>query len=86
MELIKQFLQRFSNLTLPDDTLKRFFIDLVKQDFNLTLTRDQITVKNKVLIVKNTSSVLKSELFLRKQKIVDRLKEGLGPLAPEDIR
>lgn len=85
MELVKQFLKKFSQLTLPDDTLKRLFVELVEQDFGLKIERDQLTFRNGVLLV-NVSPALKSELYLRKNKILAKLKEGLGAKAPQDIR
>lgn len=85
MELLKQFLQKFSHLTLPDDTLKRFFIELAEKDFGLKIERSQLSVRNGVLFV-NVSPTIKSELFLRKHKILLKLKETLGSKAPHDIR
>ena len=85
MELVKQFLQKFAHLTLPDDTLKRLFIELVERDFGLKVERDQLTFRNGVLLV-NVSSAMKSELYLRKNKILAKLKDELGSKAPQDIR
>lgn len=86
MDLIGQFLKKFSNLTLPDETLKKAFIALVEKELGITLQRDQVIIKHKVITVLNVASGLKSELFLRKQKLLTRLQEELGAVAPEDIR
>lgn len=85
MDLIKEFLQKFSHLTLPDDTLKRLFVELVDQDFGLKIERSQLMVRNGVLFV-NVSPTIKSELYLRKHKILTKLKDTLGSKAPQDIR
>ena len=85
MELVKQFLRKFSHLTLPDDTLKRLFVEIVERDFGLKVERNQLTFRNGVLLV-NVSSAMKSELYLRKNKILAKLKEELGAKAPQDIR
>lgn len=85
MELIKEFLQKFSHITLPDDTLKRLFVDLLEGDYGLKIKREQLSVRNGVLIV-DASPTMKSEIYLRKNKIIEKLKTNLGAKAPQDIR
>ena len=44
-----------------------------------------LKVKNKVVYIQNSSPALKSELFLRKRKIVEELKNFFGDRSPKDI-
>ena len=85
MELLNLFLNKFSNLTLPDDSLKRIFIELLAADYKIEIKRDQLSVKQKVLFI-NTSPIIKSEIFINKHKILNKLNNLLGSKAPHDIR
>ena len=85
MELLKHFLNRFSNLTLPDNSLKRIFIEILATDYKIEIKRDWLNVKQKVLII-NTSPIIKSEIFMNKHKILTKLNNLLGSKAPHDIR
>lgn len=85
MELVKFFLQKFSNLTLPDDTLKRLFIDIVVKTCGIELDRSQIVFRRGELLV-TTSPIVKSELFLRKNQIMKQLEIELSVKAPKNIR
>ncbi len=84
MDTIKAFLQKFSKITLPDDTLKRLFIEILERDFGLIVEREKLAFRNGILTV-NASPAVKSEIFLRKHKILNKLKESLGSKAPQDI-
>jgi predicted nucleic acid-binding Zn ribbon protein len=46
---------------------------------------DKIYIRNRILYIHVTSSVLKSELLMMRQDIIDRLNENAGELMVEQI-
>jgi len=85
MNTISNFLNKFTKITPPDDVVKRVFIDIVIEFTGVILKRADIVYKQGVMLV-YVPAVIKSELYLAKSKILQELKNKLGPKAPVDIR
>jgi ribosomal protein L23 len=87
MRKISDFLDKFKNIGLKESATKEAIAKAINELFGKELvSRSMIGVKGKSVFVK-TSGVLKSEIILLKDKIIDRAKsQSLFPLDIEDIR
>ncbi len=87
MRKISDFLDKFKNIGLKESATKEAIAKAINELFGKELvSRSMIDVKGKSVFVK-TSGVLKSEIILLKDKIIDRAKsQSLFPLDVEDIR
>jgi hypothetical protein len=69
------FLQRFSHLAKSNDEVKEVVCLLLFEVGALVAEKKNITIKNTTLFLK-ISPVKKSEVFLKKQKILDALTKN----------
>ena len=71
---IKDYLKKFENLLPREVVVKNLVIQAINDVLKITLTRPQMTVQgNKVFI--NGHSALKSEIALKQEKILGRMRE-----------
>lgn len=79
------FLERFKKLRPPDETVRLAVIALMGEYCKGDVSLAEVTVKNGTVFVV-ADPALKSELFLKKRKILGELAKQLGDKAPKDIR
>lgn len=77
MKNISSFLEKFTNLTPPERFIKEIFIRAVLEVTNVNLKKEEIEIsgKNIFLLLHPTK---KSEIFLKKQKVLKKTNEELS--------
>lgn len=81
---IGDFLNKFKNLTKPDETVRRSVVKVVKNKIGFDLGIDDVSVKRGTVFL-NTHGAVKERISMKKEEILDLLKEDLGFQAPKDI-
>lgn len=78
---VENYLAKFKKAASED------FSEKVKEFFKKKFpgTEFDLKVKNKVIYINNSNPGLRSELFLRKRKIIEDLGEVFGDKSPKDI-
>jgi hypothetical protein len=74
---LSDFFKRFQHLTIPDETIRKTIVGLIKEQIGATIVLEQVSVKNNSILIK-TSPAIKSGIFLRKQELLRELKERTG--------
>lgn len=82
---INNYLEKFKNISVPSEGVRKDVSQAIKDEIGLELEVKNISIKNMVIYVKCDSSA-KSEIFLRKNKILDRLKKAKKNEEILDIR
>jgi len=82
----EKFLEKFKNLKPPKKLIQDETTRTIKDILGVSLVDDDIEQKGVTLFIKTKNSVQKSEIFLRKNKIIGKLEKKLGSRAPKDIR
>ena len=77
MKGIRLFLDRFRNLTPPDQFIKKECISVIKNRLNVEIKKEDISIKNNIIYI-NTSSTIKSELFIKKEDLLKELSECIS--------
>lgn len=85
-ENIGRFLERFSNLRPPKKFIQEETAKAIKSVVNIEINPDEIEERGGVVYIKTKNSSLKNEIFLKKEKILNSLKERAGSRAPKDLR
>jgi len=87
MKQLSGFLKKFKVLVKDDRELKDSIKQNFEEIFNVKIDRQKIELTNKVVFLKigKESSVLRSELFLKKEIFLDSLNKKTG-LNFKDIR
>ena len=77
MEHASIFLEKFKRFGFKDQILKETIIEVIKDEFDSELNRDDITMINGVVRI-NVTGPLKSEIFIKKEKIQNKVLEKLS--------
>ncbi len=82
---LAHLLDRFKNIKPPHDTVKRHIIADIKELFGVDIRREDIEVKHTTICI-NISGPLKTEIFMQKKQLLDRLQQSLKEEKIGDIR
>jgi hypothetical protein len=80
------FLERFANFKPSQNLIKDESAKIIGGVLNVEIKPEDIEERNGVLYFKSINPVLKNEIFLKKQVILEVLKDRLGPKSPMDLR
>ena len=83
---VGKFLERFANLRPSKTLIKEQSAKIISGLLNVEIKPDNFEERDGVLYLKSANPALKNEIFLKKNQILEALKEKLGPNAPRDIR
>jgi hypothetical protein len=75
MQNINSYLDKFKNLAVPNESIRKDVAGIIKNEIGIDLEIKDISIKNMVAYIKGGSAV-KSEIFLRKKKILEKIKEA----------
>ena len=77
MKGIRAFLSKFRLLTPPDQFIKKECISVIKDMFGVEIEKENLSVKNNTIYI-NTSSTVKSELFIKKESLLVELSKRIS--------
>lgn len=83
---IGNFLGRFANFRPSKNLIKEQSAQIINVILNAEIKQDEIEERDGVLFFKSSNPALKNEIFLKKNQIIEALKEKLGSNAPRDLR
>lgn len=81
-----KFLDRFKDLKPPKKFIQDETAKAIKSAVNIEINPDEIEERGGIIYFKTKNSSLKNEIFLKKEKILNSLKERVGNRAPQDLR
>jgi hypothetical protein len=83
---IKDLLGRFSNIILSGEGRKQILKEALFEATGIIIETKNISIKNNVVYL-NIKPIYKNEIFLKKDKIFEKLKDKIGNnKIPEDFR
>ncbi len=85
MEHLSFYFGKFSKLTPPDEELKKAVIAAVLQHTGYQLARQDLRV-GRWSVYLNTPGIIKSELVIKRKKIITTLQLALGQDKPKMIK
>lgn len=82
---INLFLEKFKNLTPPDDFLRVQIVEAAREVAGVAIRKEDVRIQNRIVFI-TTTPIAKNELYIKKTALLERLKT----LAPKgeivDIR
>lgn len=81
---IKDLLASFNNILISEEAKKTLIIDIIKEITSISIRSQDIKIKNGTIYL-NIKPVYKNELFIKKEEIFSKLKDGLGKKAPKNL-
>jgi len=85
MKALSQFFDKYKNIAPPDVVIRDSVVLLFDEYFSFPITREQVKVRSGVVYI-DCPSLVKSEVFLNKKKILDELLRRVSPHRVRDIR
>lgn len=84
MEQIQALLKRYAHIQAPEKTIREAVIAVVREVVGISLGSEDVDVKKKTIRI-HAPSVLKNEIRLHQQDILECLKKELNKDAPTSI-
>jgi hypothetical protein len=84
MKKIGDLVERFKNFVPPEKILKEIIIDAIKDVAGVNLSLKEIEINHSNARLK-TSSIKKSQILIKKEKVLEALSIKLGKKSPRDI-
>ncbi|MCX6713055.1 MAG: hypothetical protein NTY66_02505 [Candidatus Vogelbacteria bacterium] len=85
MKSCADLLAKYQNLKPTDSIKKEAAIEVINKLFDLKLEKKELSIGNNIIRI-NSSTKLKSEVFIHKAEIMRSLREILGKECPKDIK
>ena len=82
---IKSFLEKYKNITPPNGFLKKIFISAVKEETNIDIEVKDVHVEHSVIYL-TASPAAKSELYIKKPRLLEKIRDQLEKRRISDIR
>lgn len=87
MKRLGDLFERYQKrLKPPQSSVEKIVVEVIKEQFNFDIeqTRCSFNVSTKTAYL-TIPSILKTEIFLKKNELLEILKERLGESAPKEI-
>lgn len=85
MDLIKNFLSRYKNLSNHHLNISNQAQVVIKNVAGIDLPVEKISYRNRTIFI-NSSPLVKGEIFLSKNNLINALNQELGEVLVDDIR
>ncbi len=79
---LDKFLDKFKKIKPP---INYIIIDIIKNELNVNIKSENILIKNNIIYIK-TKPIIKSEVFIKKQKILELIKNKTNNNKFKDIK
>ena len=83
---IGNFLERFANFRPSKKLIKEQSAQIIGALLNVEINPEDFEERDGVLFLKSANPALKNEIFLKKNQILEALKERLGEKSLRDLR
>ena len=75
MQHLNNLLENFKNILNSEIVYKKKIITVLFECTGVELQTNQVDIKNSILYLKDVSFVVKNEIFLRKNLVLDKLND-----------
>ncbi|PIR58084.1 MAG: hypothetical protein COU71_00605 [Parcubacteria group bacterium CG10_big_fil_rev_8_21_14_0_10_38_31] len=82
---LSPFLEKFKNLKVPKEALIDDLIEIILNTTGIKLEKENISVNKPTIFIK-ANSMIKSEIFFKKQQILEELEKQFYSKSITDIR
>lgn len=84
MDLISKYLEKFKHIEDPKKSREK--VALVINSFGFNLSTEEIKISKNKILISGTNPLIKNQLFLHKENILNALKKELPGLKIEEIK
>ena len=82
---IKDLLLRFNNLLISGELQKNTVRTIISETIGVEIKSENISIKNGTVYL-DIKPIYKNEIFLKQEKIIEKLSQTLGKKSPIDLR
>ncbi len=83
---ISSFLKKFQRFGRPDIATREASSSVIKEYIGFEITPKDISIKNGIVYLKNPPPVVKSEIFIKRDRIIDKIINISKDKTIKDIR
>ncbi|MFA5987108.1 MAG: hypothetical protein WC797_00430 [Candidatus Paceibacterota bacterium] len=85
MRRISELLEVLKRITPPNGVIRDRISEILKENIGVNIDRSKISIKNGIIYV-DVNPLIKGEIFMRKDFILNTLKREFGDKTPAGIR
>ena len=85
MRNIAYYLEKFKKFSPPDDYLKNSIKQILESEMEIFIGKENIEIRQGVIYIKE-SPLIKNEIFLKKDFILEKIKDSAGKRMVKDIK
>lgn len=82
---VSSYFDRFKNISLPNEEVRKATANAIEKEIGITVDISKIRVVQNSLKIEVTP-LIKSEIFLKKERILEEIKKQCKEKTPNDIR
>jgi hypothetical protein len=82
---IKDLLKRFDEILLKGEYKKDTIRNIISNEIGLDIKREEFQIKNNIIYL-DIKPIYKNEIFIKMEKIQEKLNEVFGQRSPQNIR
>ena len=86
MQQLSSLLERFKRFSRPNIQIREAVSKAIKSEIGADVSEKDISVKGGVVYIKTHNSILKNELYLKKQNILANVQNVCGSKSVNDIK
>ena len=83
--LVNQFLNKFNNLKPPREFLQSSIAEIISQKTGVDLKAGNLDIKNGVIYIRVNNPMIKSQIMVCKECVLEEIQKRVGRRAPTDI-
>ena len=78
------YLSKYKNIKPPDDVVREAVVRAVGEEIGAKIEKRHVKIVRGNVVI-NTASHLKNTIFIKKDKILEKIKKELGKNSPKEI-
>lgn len=86
MQKIGELLKRFTKICRPDILIREKTSEILKEEIGINIEPKRIKVKNGIILLELNSAAARNELFIKKDRILRKIKEQSKDVNIRDIK
>jgi len=86
MEKISIFLNKLKKFSRPDILTREKTAEIIEEETGFKITEKDVFIRNRTIFLKIHNSVLKNEIYLKKEKILKKIQDLSGNKNVLDIK
>jgi len=84
MKLLGSFFDKFNSFAIKETKKRVIICEILKKELNVDISIEQISFNNGIIKIK-TSSIIKNQIYIKKEKLINLISKSMPTLKVKSI-